>query len=154
MSDLGKKLEERFGENYLGQREDRGEQTYWVDRSVWVEAVRAVCFDHGYGFLSDLTAVDYLDRKPRFDLSAVLLSWQSKTDVRIKTLIPEDDPRVDSLTRLWSGADWYEREIYDMFGIEFNGHPNLVRLLLPPDYVGHPLRKDYPVTGPADSPYR
>ncbi len=154
MSELGKKLAEKFGEHYLGQREDRGESTYWVDRSAWVEAARYLSVEHGFSFLSDLTAVDYLDRKPRFDLSAVLLNWQTKSDVRLKTLVPEDDARVDSLTRVWSGADWHEREVYDMFGLEFNGHPNLVRLLLPPDYTGHPLRKDYPVTGPADSPYR
>lgn len=154
MSELSQKLEEKLGDRYLGSREDRGEWTFWVTREAWVEAARFLCSDLGYGFLSDLTAVDYLDRKPRFDVSAVLLNWQTKQDVRLKTLVPEDDPKVDSLTRVWAGADWYEREIYDMFGLEFIGHPNLLRLLLPPDYVGYPLRKDYPVTGPADSPYR
>jgi len=153
-AELGKKLEERFPEHYLGQREDRGEWTFWVDRAAWVEAARYLSVEHGYNFLSDLTAVDYLDRDPRFDLSAILLSWQGKSDLRLKTLIPEADPRADTLTGVWAGANWYEREIFDMFGIEFDNHPALMRLLLPPDYVGHPLRKDYPVTGPADSPYR
>jgi NADH-quinone oxidoreductase subunit C len=109
--------------------------------------------EQGFVELNDLTAVDYLDREPRFDVMAILMSPTLKEFVRLKTVVGEEQP-VDSLTPLWSGANWFEREVYDLFGIEFAEHPDLRRLLLPPDYHGHPLRKDFPVTGPASSLFR
>ncbi|MBI3928224.1 MAG: NADH-quinone oxidoreductase subunit C [Armatimonadetes bacterium] len=146
-------LEQRLGERYLGLREDRGETTVWIEPSAWVEAARFFK-ESGFGFLSDLTAVDYLDRVPRFDLSVILLSMATRESVRMKTMLGEEDPRVSTLSELWSGANWFEREVYDLFGIRFDGHPDLRRILLPADYHGHPLRRDYPVTGPPTSVYR
>ncbi|MEW6280394.1 MAG: NADH-quinone oxidoreductase subunit C [Candidatus Eremiobacterota bacterium] len=146
-------LKQRLGEGFAGQRDDRQELTAWVQPDRWTEAARYLKMERGFEFLSDLTAVDYLDRAPRFDVAAVFLSLTHKATLRVKTMLDESAP-LDSLTLVWPCANWYEREIYDLFGIQFHHHPNLTRILLPPDYHGHPLRKDYPVTGPAGSPYR
>jgi NADH-quinone oxidoreductase subunit C len=152
MRQLGAKLTEAFAENYLGSREDRDELSFWVMPEAWLEACQ-ILHDEGFNHLSDLTAVDYLDREPRYDLMAILASHQSCTYLRLKTVV-EQDQSVDSLTSIWTGANWFEREIFDLFGISFSGHPDQRRILLPADYHGHPLRKDYPVTGPANSAFR
>lgn len=152
MREFGAVLSEQFGESYLGTREDRGELTYWVLPSVWRESA-ATIRDQGFTHLSDLTAVDYLDREPRFDLMVILSNQETRHFLRLKTVL-EEDQSVDTLTPLWSGANWFEREVFDLFGIVFRDHPGLKRILLPADYHGHPLRKDYPITGPAGSNFR
>lgn len=97
-------------------------------------------------FLTDMTAVDYLAKKePRFEVVYHLTSLRTKQRLRVKVPVPETDPEVESLTPLWKGADWLEREVWDLFGIRFRGHPNLKRVLLYEEFQGHPLRKDYPV---------
>jgi len=93
----------------------------------------------------DLSAVDYLGQEPRFELVAHLYSLTHNHRLRVKTRVPETDPAVSSLTGLWKAANWLEREVWDMFGIRFSGHPDLRRILLYEGFVGHPLRKDYPV---------
>ena len=98
-----------------------------------------------YNFLMDLTAVDYWKRKPRFEVVYHFLSVANSFRLRLKVPVAEPKPKVDSLTSLWPGANWYEREVYDMFGIQFIGHPDLRRILLYPEFEGHPLRKDYPI---------
>ncbi len=140
------------GPNYLGSREDRGEMTFWVMPASWRDSARFLQ-EQGFVELSDLTAVDYLDRDPRFDVMAIFTSPTLKEFVRLKAVVGEDQA-LDSLTPLWPGASWFEREVYDLFGIRFGGHPDLRRILLPNDYHGHPLRKDFPVTGPASSLFR
>ncbi len=149
-----KRLAEVLGDELLGWREDRGEVTVWVAPPRWLESAQLLRDEQGFVRLSDLTAVDYLDREPRFDVSAILMDPSLPEDLRLKTLVPEEEPELETLTGLWSGANWFEREIWDLFGIRFRGHPDLKRILLPADYQGHPLRKDYPVTGPATSVYR
>lgn len=141
-----------FGENYLGSREERDELTFWVMPEVWTAAV-SFLIEQGFRNLSDLTAVDYLERDPRFDLMAILLDQDSQSYLRLKTVVALEQS-VDSLVGIWPGASWFEREIYDLFGIRFENHPDLRRILLPEDYTGHPLRKDFPVTGPASSAFR
>lgn len=98
-----------------------------------------------YNCLMDLTAVDHWKRKPRFDVVYHFLSVANKFRLRLKVPVAEPEPTVDSLVSLWPAADWYEREVYDMFGIRFSGHPDLRRILLYPEFEGHPLRKDYPI---------
>lgn len=100
-----------------------------------------------FNFLMDLTAVDYLGRTDasRFEVVVHLYSLHSNQRLRVKVLIDEKNPSLDSLTGLWPAANWYEREVWDMFGISFNGHPSLKRILMYEEFVGHPLRKDYPV---------
>lgn len=99
-----------------------------------------------FDYLVDLTAVDYLGfREPRFDVVYHLMSIKHRHRVRLKAQVPEEGCCIDSAVELWATANWFERECFDMFGIEFTGHPNLNRILLPEDWQGFPLRKDYPV---------
>lgn len=112
--------------------------------------------DPGYGFfkedlrlafnvLVDLTAVDYLERRPRFEVVYHLLSMSGNRRLRVKILWDENIPGIDSVSGLWKSANWLEREVWDMFGIRFAGHPDLKRILLYEEFEGHPLRKDYPI---------
>jgi NADH-quinone oxidoreductase subunit C len=102
-------------------------------------------FDH----LQDLTAVDYLKKKDvRFEVVYNLISTRFWHRIRIRAQVPDDDPKISSVVPIWAGANWHERECYDMFGIEFIGHPDMRRILLPEDWEGYPLRKDYPLKGP------
>ncbi len=98
-----------------------------------------------YNVLLDITAVDYLGREPRFEVVYHLLSMANNQRLRIKVCLPGEQPALESMISLWNSADWLEREVWDMFGIQFAGHPNLQRILLYPEFQGHPLRKDYPI---------
>jgi NADH-quinone oxidoreductase subunit C len=123
-----------------------GELTLTVDATT----IRAACVavkDAGYNFFEDMTAVDWFPSSPRFQLSYHILSHAFKERIRLRTLLDEPDPSMDSIVPVWAGANFYEREVFDLFGIHFSGHPDLRRILLPDDYKGHPLRKDYPVEG-------
>ncbi len=153
MESLHSALSSCLGDGYLGWVEHRGETTFRVKAETWLEAAE-ILKKAGYSFLTDLTAVDYVGFEPRFALLAILLSMEEHAILRLQTMLPGENPEVVSLTSLWSGAGWFEREIYDLFGITFVGHPDLRRILLPDDYEGHPLRKDFPVTGPLTSVYR
>jgi NADH-quinone oxidoreductase subunit C len=95
--------------------------------------------------MRDLTCVDYIHEKPRFEVAYHLYSIYYGRGVRLKVRLAEEEPTIDSVTPVWVGADWYEREVYDLYGVGFNNHPNLRRILLYEGFVGHPLRKDYPI---------
>ena len=101
----------------------------------------------GYNFFEDMTAVDWFPASPRFQLSYHILSHAFKERIRLRAMLDEADPTVDSITPVWPGANYYEREVFDLFGIRFAGHPDLRRIMMPDDWQGHPLRKDYPVEG-------
>jgi NADH-quinone oxidoreductase subunit C len=102
----------------------------------------------GYEMLTDLTAGDWLPREPRYDVNYHLLSMEDNVRVRVKVQLADaDELHVPSATGVFPGADWHEREVYDFFGVIFDGHPNLTRILMPDEWIGHPLRKDYPVGG-------
>ncbi len=98
-----------------------------------------------FAMLLDLTCVDFLERKPRFEMVYHLYSLSSNQRLRLKSGVEEDDPVIDSLTGLWKNANWLEREIFDMFGIRFTNHPYLKRLFMYDGFEGYPLRKDYPL---------
>jgi NADH-quinone oxidoreductase subunit C len=98
-----------------------------------------------FDVLVDITAVDYMERKPRFSVVYHLLSLPFNRRLRLKVPVEEGNPVLDSLTPLWGSANWLEREVWDMFGIRFSGHPDLKRILMYDEFEGHPLRKDYPV---------
>ncbi len=125
---------------------DRGELTLTVDPEDIVPALQALQ-TAGYNFFEDMTAVDWYPSVPRFQLSYHLLSHALKDRVRVKAMVDDADPSVESITGLWPGANYFEREVFDLFGIRFERHPNLRRILMPDDWTGHPLRKDYPVEG-------
>ncbi len=141
-------LKEKFGKKLLAI-EEKDVLTIEVARENFVELV-SYLKDRGFNHLIDLCGVDYLNYTPfpkreRFELIYHLFNIQERILVRIKVPIPEKDAWQYSLVSLWKTADWFERECYDMFGIRFKGHPDLRRLLMPEDWVGHPLRKDYPL---------
>lgn len=101
----------------------------------------------GYNFFEDMTAVDWYPLAPRFQLSYHILSHAFKERIRLRVMLDEAEPGVDSIVPVWAGANYFEREVFDLFGIHFGGHPDLRRIMLPDDWQGHPLRKDYPVEG-------
>ncbi len=101
-----------------------------------------------FTYLSDVTGVDRFPIEPRFELNYHLLSMSRREAIRLRVRLPGEDPLADSVIPVWPTANWHEREIFDLLGIHFEGHPNLRRMLLPEDWEGYPLRKDYPVEGP------
>jgi NADH-quinone oxidoreductase subunit C len=128
----------------------RGELTVTVARQ---DLRRVVDFlrtdaDLKFDFLSDLTATDHFPNEPRFAVIYHLLSISKRLVVRLRTWVDGADPQVASVTSIWPTANWHEREVFDLFGIRFEGHPDLTRIVLPLDWEGHPLRKDYPTGGP------
>jgi NADH-quinone oxidoreductase subunit C len=148
------KLKEKFGALVLGDVEHRGETTITVERSEIVEICTFLRDDCGYNFLSDLCGVDYLGRTPRFEVVYNMYNLTAKVRLRVKVLVEEQNPSVDTVSGVWSTANWHEREAWDLMGISFNNHPDLRRILMPADWVGYPLRKDYPLQGPDREPYQ
>ncbi len=141
-------LREKLGERILESHDFRGDETIVIAREELREIVRFLKEDPklDFDFLIDITAADYLGKKePRFEVIYHLYSLRNNQRLRVKVPVPEEDPAVDSLTPLWKGANWLEREAWDMYGIRFRGHPDLRRILLYEEFQGHPLRKDYPV---------
>jgi NADH-quinone oxidoreductase subunit C/D len=142
-------LSETLGDRLLGIADFRGDLAITVKRQAWVEAARLLR-DHpelDYKLFLDLCGVDYLDREDRperFEVVLHLYSVSKKHHVRLKAPVPEADPKLPTLTGVFKGADWFEREAWDLYGIVFEGHPNLVRILTHEAFVGHPMRKDYP----------
>jgi NADH-quinone oxidoreductase subunit C len=128
---------------------DRDEMTIYVDRDSLREACARLKDDPAcpFNFLSDITCVDWYPSEPRFEVVYHLLSIPKKERVRLKVRLDSASPAVESLTSLWPGANFFEREVFDLFGVRFTGHPYLRRILMPEDWEGHPLRKDYPVEG-------
>ena len=125
---------------------DRNELTITVARESIVAACEAVKAA-GYNFFEDLTAVDWFPQEPRFQLSYHIVSHSLRRRVRLRVLVDSADASVPSITAAWPSANFYEREVFDLFGIDFPGHPRLTRIMMPEDWQGHPLRKDYPVEG-------
>ena len=125
---------------------DRNELTLTIAAEE-IRAAAATMQAAGYNFMDDLTAVDWFPSSPRFQVSYHLLSHTFKEYIRLRVLLDEANPSVASITPVWPSANYYEREVFDLFGIRFEGHPNLRRIMMPDDWVDHPLRKDYPVEG-------
>lgn len=125
---------------------DRNELTITVARENIVAAGKAVQ-EAGYTFLEDVTAVDWYPSEPRFQITYHILSMTLKQRVRLAVRLSGEDAALDSVTSVWPSANFYEREVFDLFGVRFSGHPNLTRIMMPTDWNGHPLRKDYPVEG-------
>ena len=132
-----------------GAKFDRDEMTIYIERSVIREACVLLRDDSDcpFNFLADVTCVDWFPSEPRFEIVYHLLSIPKKERVRLKVRLGSSSPALDSVTSVWPAANYFEREIFDLFGVRFTGHPYLRRLLMPEDWEGHPLRKDYPVEG-------
>ena len=141
-------LRQRFPERVLEVHAPLEDEAVTVSREGLVETFRFLKEDSriDLNFLVDLTVVDFWNRKdPRFELVYHLYSLNLNHRLRVKVGVSEEDPTVDSLTPLWHGANWLEREAWDLFGVRFLGHPDLRRILLYEEFQGHPLRKDYTV---------
>jgi NADH-quinone oxidoreductase subunit C len=129
-----------------GARYAFGELTLWIERDRIREAAKVVK-DAGYNFLEDVTCVDWYPNEPRFQVTYHILSHGLKQRIRLCALVGTLDPEIASITPVWPSANFYEREIFDLFGVSFAGHPDLRRIMMPDEWQGHPLRKDYPVEG-------
>jgi NADH-quinone oxidoreductase subunit C len=127
--------------------EPLGELTIVVDPARIVDVARHLKDDQKFLRLSTVTAVDWHPADPRFEVVYHLQAVQPSMRLRVKCRLSEAESEIDSVTGVWRGANWYERETFDMFGIRFRNHPDLHRILMPEDWDGHPLRKDYPVHG-------
>jgi NADH-quinone oxidoreductase subunit C len=141
-------VKDKLGAKVLAALQAQGDDVLLLDPAGLLVSFRALKEDPRlrFDFLSDITAVDYWKKKePRFELVYQLVSLQRKARLRIRVPVPESEAAVDSLTPLWPGANFLEREVWDLFGIRFTGHPDLRRVLLYDEFEGHPLRKDYPI---------
>jgi NADH-quinone oxidoreductase subunit C len=130
-----------------GGHSDRGELTLEIDPARIAAVCEFLKRDQAFSRVSTVTAVDRYPGEPRFEVVYHLHSIQRNQRLRLKCRLGGENPEIDSVTPVWRGANWYEREVFDLFGIRFKGHPDLRRIMLPDDWEGHPLRKDYPVTG-------
>lgn len=149
------KLKEKFAASIIDVVEFRGEVTVTVAKSAIIEILSFLKMSLQYNLLTDLTAVDYLGKKEeRFMMVYQLYSIPNKDRLRIKTPVTEAECTIPTASIVWKTANWLEREVFDLFGITFSGHPDLRRILMTDDWVGHPLRKDYPLQGPDREPYK
>jgi NADH-quinone oxidoreductase subunit C len=135
------------GDAVTGGKFDRNELTIEIAPPKVVSVCGFLKYDQGFVRLSSVTGVDRYPAEPRFEVVYHLHSIERKDRLRLKCRLPGIDPVIESVTPVWRSANWYEREVFDLFGIKFLNHPDLRRIMLPDDWEGHPLRKDYPVTG-------
>ncbi len=148
------KLKTQFGEAVQGVSEFRDETTVVVNKEQIVAICAFLKKELGFNFLTDLCSIDYLGQAPRFMVVYQLYNIGTHQRLRIKAAVDENDARIDTVSGVWATANWLERECFDLMGIVFNNHPDPRRILMPADWVGHPLRKDYPVQGPGREPYQ
>lgn len=134
-------------EAITGGKHDRGEWTLEIAAGKIVSVCGFLKYDQKFIRLSSVTAVDHYPAEPRFEVVYHLYSIERNEWLRLKCRVRGEDPTIESVTPVWRGANWYEREVFDLFGIRFINHPDLRRILMPDGWEGYPLRKDYPVTG-------
>jgi NADH-quinone oxidoreductase subunit C len=130
--------------------EFRGETRVVIPADDVYDALKLLKEKHGFDYLVDITCVDYLhypEARDRYGLVYLLAGTDSGLQLTVRTFVNDPDPSVPSVVGLWSGANWMEREVWDMFGIDFQGHPDLRRILMPEEFTAFPLRKDYPLQG-------
>lgn len=146
-SQIRQMVREKFPDAILSEHDFRGDDTLVMKREVLHDVLRYLRHEPSlmFNMLVDLCGTDYLGKDPRFEVVYHLLSVTHHHRLRLRFPVGEEDLSVPSVTDLWVGADWFEREAFDMYGIRFQNHPNLRRILTHEDFQGHPLRKDYPV---------
>jgi NADH-quinone oxidoreductase subunit C len=142
---VSERLAEKFGPAVLEQTSFRGEQSTHIAKTELLNAITFLRDELGFNHLSDVTSADYVERKPRFDVIYHLFSFETYVWYRLRVRVEDGEP-VPTCVDLFPCANWAEREVWDLMGIPFEGHPNLVRIMLPEGWVGHPLRKDYPMS--------
>jgi len=149
MHPTAQKIQAQFPEHLIDAREAFGELTLQLRREGIAEVCRFLRDDPDLAFdhITDICSVDYPEDEERFEVVYHFYSIRKRHRIRVKARLPEEDCTIDSLTGLWRGANFLEREVYDMMGIRFNHHPDLRRILLTDDFDGYPLRKDFPTEG-------
>lgn len=149
MNTVADKVRECLPRYFLDAREVLGELTVWVKRDGIAEVCQLLHSDATLDFdlITDICSVDYPEDDERFEVIYHFYSVRNRHRIRIKARVPEDDCHIDSISGIWQGANFMEREVYDMMGIRFDGHPDLRRILLTDDFDGYPLRKDFPTEG-------
>jgi NADH-quinone oxidoreductase subunit C len=143
-SEMVANFKRRFGSGIREASTYVGQPYMVVDASVVYQLLQVLHDDEGFDYCVDITAVHYPKRDEQFDVVWILYSFPRNERIRVKTLLKEGEV-APSVTAIWSTSNWLEREVFDMFGIRFDGHPDLKRILLPDGWQGHPLRKDYPI---------
>ncbi|MBI5182688.1 MAG: NADH-quinone oxidoreductase subunit C [Nitrospirae bacterium] len=143
------RVKKRFAGAVLSTKVEFGEGALSIKREFLLDVCR---FLHDepelyFDFITDVCSVDFIGQEERFEVVYHLYSVRHNHRIRIKARVPENDAVIDSLCVIWKGANWPEREVYDLMGINFKGHPDMRRILMPDDFTGHPLRKDYPTEG-------
>ncbi|MEN2986029.1 MAG: NADH-quinone oxidoreductase subunit C [Thermodesulfovibrionaceae bacterium] len=144
---IAEQLRRIFYDCIVDIKEFRGQVLVVVNKEKIKEIIKYLKEEQGFNHLQDLCGVDYYPQKPRFEVVYSLFSIWRRLYIRLKVKVDEEDPEIDSISDLWQSANWLERECFDMFGLRFKGHPDLKRILMPEDWEGYPLRKDYPVEG-------
>jgi len=151
VSDIANKISEKFGDEFISSNDFHGTVSVSVKSKKILEILEFCTNDADLKlhFLTDLTAVDYLEMEAPGRMAVVycLRNTSNMNYVLIKAFLPDNEMEIDSVVGMWSSAEWLEREVWDLFGIKFKGHPELKRILMPDDYKGHPLLKDYPLKG-------
>lgn len=150
MLDIPAALTEKLGPGAFTTSAFRDNERIIVDASRVYETLKLLKDSLGFDMLIDVTGIDYLnypDARDRYGVVYGLVSTATGQRVYVKTFVNDPEPKLPSAVSLWRGADWLEREVYDMFGVVFEGHPDLRRILLPDEFTAYPLRKDYPVRG-------
>jgi NADH-quinone oxidoreductase subunit C len=152
-SDLLDSLGTLFGDRVKERTEFRGETTIVIDRRHLREVAQSCREELSFDYLLDITSVDNFGNEPRFEVVYELYSLKLRVHLRLKLSLSEDDPTVDTISDIWPTANWHEREIWDMMGLRFNGHPDLRRILMWEGYPYFPLRKEFPLAGlPSEMP--
>ncbi|MBF0338191.1 MAG: NADH-quinone oxidoreductase subunit C [Nitrospirae bacterium] len=152
-AEIAAELKERFADEVVHISKFRGQVGVYLKRTRIVDIARYLhdAPQYSFDYLKDLCGVDYMDIKvPRFEVVYHLYSVRHRHMLRLNVQVSENAPDIDSVVDIWTGANWHERECYDMYGIVFNNHPDLRRILMPEDWEGHPQRKDYPTAGPEE----
>jgi NADH-quinone oxidoreductase subunit C len=143
-------LREKFGPDVIRAEDFRDNKRIVVPADRVFDVLQSLKAQYGFDFLADLAGIDYLgypDATDRYGVVYALTNTKTGDRLFVKTFANDPDPELPSVVSLWRGADWMEREVYDMYGVRFAGHPDLRRILMPSEFVGYPLRKDYPLRG-------
>lgn len=139
------KLKEKFKEGILDAKTYSSELTIWISKDILIPVCKEL-WEEGFTYLVDIMGIHYPQKEKQFCLSYILHNFKNNERLRLKVEVKEGEP-VPTLTEIWKGANWLEREIFDMFGVQFSNHPNLERILMWEGFQGHPLRKDFPLKG-------
>lgn len=149
------KLQGKFESSILEVKQDRGDWIVTVKKEAIIDVLKLLKHECKFDMLTDVTALDYLGKPgDRFCVVYQLTSVLFKDRLRVKAPVAENACTIESATQVYASANWLEREVYDLFGIRFDKHPDLRRILMTSDWEGHPLRKDYPLQGPGREPYQ